>query len=74
MGARALGSGPGERLPWGQGTAGFGGAGGIPWRRFGVPVPAPPLGCCVAVGKPRPSLFPHVYNGDDDNNSDSRPL
>lgn len=27
MGARALGSGPGERLRWGQGTAGFGGAG-----------------------------------------------
>lgn len=27
MGARALGSGPGKRLPWDQRTAGFGGAG-----------------------------------------------
>lgn len=27
MGAKALGSAPGKRLPWDQGTAGFAGAG-----------------------------------------------
>lgn len=56
MGARVLGSGRGKWLPWDQGLQDLGALGWILWRRFEVPVPAPPLGRCVTVRKPRSSV------------------
>lgn len=53
MGARALGSGPGQRVHWAWGLQNLGALARIPWRRSGVRVPALPLGRCVSLGKPR---------------------
>lgn len=73
MGARALGSGPGQRVHWAWGLQNLGALARIPWRRSGVRVPALPLGRCVSLGKPRALCF-LVHNGDDNNNSGCRPL
>lgn len=53
MGARALRSQLGKRLPWDQGLAEFWGAGGVdPVTEIRGSGSAPPLERCVTLGKP----------------------
>lgn len=59
MGARALGSGPGERLPRGQRTAESGGTGMDPVAEIRGSRSGSASGRCVTLGKP-PALSESV--------------